>query len=36
MVKRYAVWGVDKTYRFKWMADLVKWWNSKNKQEEYL
>jgi hypothetical protein len=25
-MKRYAAWGVDKSYRWRWLARLAGWW----------
>lgn len=25
-MKRYAAWGVDRSFRWKWQARLAQWW----------
>lgn len=25
-MKRYAAWGIDKSYKYRWMANLASWW----------
>ena len=24
--KRYAVWGIDGSFKYKWVANLLRWW----------
>lgn len=34
MKKRYAVWGIDGSFRYKWVAALLRWWRTDQQLEQ--